>query len=686
MNLLKKAATAFSVFFLFWQTPLAAQDKLPIKFGKVKLEDFDVKSPLIDSSTNAVIVSDVGFSEFVANANEGNFSLLFKQNKRIKIINKKGFDAATVIIPLYVSDSKEERLQDLDAFTYNVENGKVVSTKVDKASIFTERKNKNWIFKKFTFPALKEGSIIEYACEIKSDFFFNLRDWQFQDEYPTLWSQYETSIPEFYRFVIMSQGYQPYAVKKTDRSQTSFTFHERVSNNQGSGFSSTAGNTSLETFKLDGAVDYSTWIMKDVPGLKEEPFTTTERNAIAKIEFQLQQIAFPHSMPRDVMSSWGKISEGMMAEEQFGALITRPNNWLDDDVAGIVKGALSNAEKTRKLYEYVRDNFTCTDYNRYMVTTSLKDVMKNKSGSVADLNMLLIAMLRTQSIAADPVLLSTRQHGYVNEIYPLMDKYNYVIVQVADGSSVYYLDASSPRLGFNKLPGRVYNGQARVITKQEALPVYFSADSLNETNLTSVFIQSDDKSVSGSITSTLGYITSLAIRDAIAKEGMDELKKQVKQDFTDDVELESLQVDSLKKLDMPVALKYDVKINGFGDADVVYFNPMLGEAIKKNPFVAAERFYPVEMPYIKNDIYTLSMDIPKGYKVDELPQSARIKLNEDEGMFEYLISADESAIQMRCRLMLNKTFFPNEDYQTLRDFYAYVVKKEAEQIVFKKVK
>ncbi len=688
MFILKKIIPVFSVFLFLLQTTLSAQDKLPIKFGKVKIEDFDVKSPLIDSSTNAVVVADAGYSEFVANTTQGSFSLIFQQKKRVKIINKNGFDAATVIIPLYVSGSDEEKLQDLDAFTYNIENGKVVSTKVDKASVFTERRNKNWIYKKFTFPALKEGSLIEYACEIKSDFFFNLRDWQFQSEYPTLWSQYEASIPEFYRFITFSQGYQPYVVKKTDRSQISFTFQERVTNQQGGGLSSPPGpNTSVETYKLDGVVDYNTWIMKDVPGLKEEPFTTTERNAIAKIEFQLQQVVFPNSIPRDIMSNWQKVSEDMMKDEQFGALINRPNNWLNEDVANIVKAGSLPVEKTKKIYEYVRDNFTCNDYNRYMVSTSLKDVMKNKSGSVADINMLLIAMLKNQGITANPVLLSTRQHGYVNEVYPLMDKYNYLVAQVAAAGEVYFLDASIPRLGFNKLPAKVYNGQARVITKDEALPVYFSADSLNEANMTMAFVENSNKpGMSGFVTNTLGYINSLAVRDAVAKSGMEQLKKNIKEDFTDDVELLDIQVDSLKKLDEPVAIKYGLQLNGFGDADVVYFNPMLGEAIKKNPFTAAGRFYPVEMPYIKNDIYTLSMEIPKGYKVDELPKSARIMLNEDEGMFEYIIAADENAIQMRCKLMLKKTFFPNEDYQTLRDFYTYIVKKEAEQIVFKKIK
>jgi uncharacterized protein YfkK (UPF0435 family) len=61
-------------------------------------------------------------------------------------------------------------------------------------------------------------------------------------------------------------------------------------------------------------------------------------------------------------------------------------------------------------------------------------------------------------------------------------------------------------------------------------------------------------------------------------------------------------------------------------------------------------------------------------------------LNEDEGMFEYLVSNNGENIQMRCKLVIKKAKFLNEDYQTLREFYAFIVKKEAEQIVFKKIK
>lgn len=672
--------------FLFFFSNASSQDKLPIKFGKVAVQDFDVRSSLIDSNTNAVVVAEKGNSEFVANPTEFTFSLVHKKQRRVKLINKNGFNAATVTIPLYVSaGGKAERLENIDAYTYNLQDGKVVSVKVDKGSIFTEKVNKNWILKKFTFPAIQEGSIIEYSYEIKSDFFFNLQSWTFQDEYPVLWSQYDAGIPEFFKFIILSQGYQSYAVNKVDKSQTSFTFIEQQERQSGGTFGSPVSGNNM--VKIDGWIDYHTWIMKDVPGLKEEPFTTTINNSLAKIEFQLKEIAYPNSLPRPVMSSWEKVAESLMEDEDFGIAINRPNNWLDDIVAPVVAGATTSTEKIKRIYENVRDNFTCTNYNRYSITTSLKDVVKNKNGSVADMNMLLIAMLKSLKIEAYPVILSTRSHGFANEVYPLMDRYNYVIAYVKDGSNEYFLDAATPRLSFNKLPLQVYNGQARVIKKAEGIPVYFAADSLTESSSTAVFItNAAGGKIEGAYTGNYGYYSSLRLRNKVAASGIEDYKKEFKTDWPEDVEISGFEVDSLKKYDEPVAVKCDFKLSGFEDADVVYFNPMLNEAVKKNPFTAAERFYPVEMPYTFNEVYTLNMEIPSGYRIEELPKSARIMLNEDEGMFEYLISADESTIQMRCRLVIKRANFLKEDYQTLRDFYGFLVKKEAEQIVFKKTK
>jgi hypothetical protein len=79
------------------------QDKSNVKFGKIAPPDFEVQSSLIDSSTNAVVIADIGSSAFEGNT-KGWFSLVFKRIKRIKILNEKGFDAANFSIPLYSSN------------------------------------------------------------------------------------------------------------------------------------------------------------------------------------------------------------------------------------------------------------------------------------------------------------------------------------------------------------------------------------------------------------------------------------------------------------------------------------------------------------------------------------------------------------------------------------------------------
>src|SRR6185295_1525115 len=272
-----------------------------------------------------------------------------------------------------------------------------------------------------------------------------------------------------------------------------------------------------ENFALKGKLFNHRWVMKDVPALKEEAFTTTINNYISKIEFQLAQIVYPNSIPQNVMGDWYKVSEELLESEYFGQAINRPNNWLDDDMKLIVGTAASNEQKARAIYAYVRDNFSWNNYYARYLTGTLRDVFKNKGGTVADINLLLIAMLHHEKINAEPILLSTRRHGLTHELYPLMDRYNYVIAKVSIDNNVYFLDAVQPRLGFNRLPIDCYNGNARIISKEPAA-CYFLTDSLSELKNTTVMIINNDKNeVEGFCNVKLGYYESLDLRNKIAK-------------------------------------------------------------------------------------------------------------------------------------------------------------------------
>lgn len=141
--------------------------------------------------------------------NKSSISVITKRYRRVHILNKNAFDAASESIFFYKNMDVEEELDKLKAVTYNLENGKVVETKLDtKNGVFKETINRNRFVKKFTMPNVKEGSIIEYEYTVRSDFFTQLDPWLFQGPYPVLWSEYNLELPEFLGFTFLSRGYK----------------------------------------------------------------------------------------------------------------------------------------------------------------------------------------------------------------------------------------------------------------------------------------------------------------------------------------------------------------------------------------------------------------------------------------------------------------------------------------------
>lgn len=661
-----------SVCFLLSHIILDAQDKLNVKFGKIQPQDFTITSPLLDSNVNAIVLSDQGNSEFQGNT-KGWFKLIYTRHKRIKLINKNGFDAADVSIYLYSDGQDAERLSELKANTYNLENNKVITTELGKKEIFSEKINRNLIENKFTFPSIKPGSIIEYTYTIESDFMFNLQPWIFQGQYPCLWSEYTVKIPDFFNYVFLSQGYLKFDMEGKEEN------YERFIVSQSKGFGPT------ESFTLNTTVHNRKWVIKDVPPIKEESFTTTLNNHIAKIEFQLSEYRFPDQPTKKIMGDWKSVTERMLEREDFGLSYTKSNGWLDDDLKTIIGKAKDKRENAEKIFEFVRNNFTCTKTRGVYVDdkNTLKDVFNKKSGTVSEINLLLIAMLKKAEITCEPVILSLRSRGTVHPIYPLMDRFNYLVVMAIIDEKTIYLDASNNKMGFNQLPAACYNGIAWVIEKDNTRPKDLSPDSIMEYKSTTIFIiNNNNGGWDGTYRTQLGKNESIAAREDISKTKKEALSKDLNKKFGSAYTLSNLDVDTSNNFNEPV--RYSIDFTTKLDEDILYINPLFGEETTKNPFTSKKRLYPVEMPFIIKEVIILDMEIPKGYVIEELPKSVRYLLNENEGVFEYLAIKKENKIQLRSTIHIKKTNFPQDDYETLREFFAFVIQKQGEQIVFKK--
>ncbi len=671
------AQIAMLLFLCLTQNYCFAQEKLKNGSGSPVPADFGtLASPIVDSNTNAIILSETGSVHFIGNT-KGWFSHVFRKSTRIKILNKKAFDLATVKIHLYTQGDDAEKMDNLTASSFNLEDGKVVETKLDKKDVFEDREDKNHIGKKFTMPAVKEGTIIEYSYTITSDWNFNLPPWEFQStEYPCLWSEYEVTIPQVLTYIFVRQGVHDFAIDKGSEGHDSYKVTERPDG-------SSLGAENRDLFVNANTVKHR-WVMKDIPAFHWENYLSTPGNYIDKIQFQLSK-TYNGSDTRDVMNTWKKATEEMLNQEDFGRPLKEENDWLNEWIDKITAGKTDHLQQAKDIYYYVSSHFTCTDrYNKF-IKTNLRDVVKKNSGTVGDINLLLIAMLRNKDFTADPVVLSTREYGFNLSRYPMLERLNYVIARVQVDGKIYYLDAAHPLLGFGQLADNCYNGHARIISEKDSGSVYFEPDSLKEKKMTMVLISNSGKGeLEGRYQSLPGLQESYNTRVRVSATGEKNYFKDLQTSYGEDLEISNGAIDSLQRLEDPINIHYEFRLKQGIGSPLIYFNPLFGDAWRENPFKAAERKYPVEMPYARDDIYVFNMEIPEGYTVDEMPKSAKVAFNGDQGLFEYMVGQQDRQIQLRCHLKLTKAYFPAEDYSSLRDFFAYIVKKESEQIVLKK--
>ena len=312
-----------------------AQQKTPVNFGKITTADFAIPSNTVtDSSTAAVIIADLGSTTFKGN-DKGWVGYIFNRKTRIKILNKKAFELATVKIHLYTEDDNREKLENVAATAYNLENGTVVATKMEKRDLFADRIDKNRVEQKFTLPAVKENTIIEYSYTVYSDFYFNIPEWTFQNiDYPCLWSEYEVNIPSLVGYIFSKRGVHPFYIDKADDGHENYLIKRVTDGGRGA-----ADN---DMMSISATTVKHRWVMKDVPAFYVENYLFSPENYIDKIDFQLAQ-TFDGQTVHPVKNTWTKVTEDMLKDKDFAAFFTDQdgNNWLDKQYSRDLKYSAS---------------------------------------------------------------------------------------------------------------------------------------------------------------------------------------------------------------------------------------------------------------------------------------------------------------------------------------------------------
>jgi hypothetical protein len=652
--------------------------KTSMKFGKIEPEFFALQYYDKDTAAEALILGDYGESKIIYDTQVG-FIVEYSRHFRAKIFKKSAYDLANQHLYLYHTATAQEKVVSLKGKVYNMENGKVVESDLEKEMIRDETIDNRRIERKFTLPNVREGSILEFTYVVRSDF-MSMPDWRFQHTVPALWSECRVSYPEYFYFKKLQKGFLAFDVSEEFTKPVVITAMENEREDDGRVVKS---NTS--TYQIRYTDNCFRWVKNDVPAFREEPYMNALLNYLSAIEFELASYKPPSGMQHNYTTTWEKINEELLRDEDFGLQLNRGGFMKDKALK--IKAAFSNpVEQMAAAHAYIRNTMKWDGRNRMYVTSSLKNAFDAAAGSSSDINLMLVAMLREMGIASDPVILSTRNNGIVHPAQIMVNQFNYVIASATIADKTYLLDATDKLCNHNMLPPRCINGEGRIIS--ESKPGWIDINSAQRyefTNMINVKIVNDG-TFSGSMQRQFGNYAALEKRREVGgKKDHDEYVRDLETNFKglaiDHFEL--LNLDSLHKPFKEV-LKVEISDNALVAGNLISFTPLLFDQWIANPFKLEERKFPVDFtyPHVYKDL--INYEIPEGYVLDEKPADMVIALADGKTKFTYRMAVTGNRLSISSVLEIGKSLYTYEEYEALKTFFNQVVSKQAERIVLKK--
>lgn len=635
-------SSIFALILFLSSYSISAQEER--KFGDVTIADFEFPSTIDDTTAAAVILQDQGLTDY-----NHAFEPRMTNHLRILILNESELDRADIKIP----HSKRRKVRKLEAASYNLENGKIIKSELDRRDVITEDVSDDLSRTIFSIPNVKPGSIIEYTYSVEKGSLSSLNTWYFQTSIPVLYSKYVVKMPAFYNYGQRLTGYIPLTF-----------FDEKVENDYYRGMTF----NSIE----------KTFISKNIPAFKEEPYISSGKNYISKVDLELISYQFPgENLVKIVPDNYHALVKEM-EEDEYYKRIYQNNRFLNEDIERIVNDKKSDLENATAIYDFVQEKF---EVDKDILSTNLRKIYNEKKGWEQDINMMLAAMLVKAGFEAYIVRTSTKSHGFVDKLYPSMKNFNYSICLLKLNDEEILLDASDKKLEFNMLKPSTINDQGLVISSKYDklwIPLEYKhqnvARSLSEIEITA------DGSIKANVQlrrSGYNYYDFNRLYED-HDEYLDEFA-----DKNYDFNILEHEIQEEKNF---IEETLDIEIsNSVSIIDtLLIFNPILIDRNKKNPFKLEERNLPVSLHAPIELKHSYNISLPENYEISSLPESLALSLPNNAGKFLFSCSTVGESIIINSMFSIKKTRFSKEEYFYLKELYTQMIERQQQEIVLTK--
>lgn len=630
---------------LFCVSTVNAQ-KYSYKWGKPTDDEKELKVCPFDSTASVVMLDESGNVEFGFGSGFVTIHKYFK----MKILDERGLEAATIRLPFYTKDGFE-KITNMRAQTLNFSNGgKVEATRVESDQFFEFDTDNEWKEIRFTFPSVSPGSILEYSYTLSSKSYTFLEGWVFQNPYPTLHSKFSAMIAEGLDYRVIYQGKNLIA-------------------------------------KYNNGTQQNEWELYYQPALKEEPYCHNIMDYAEAIKFQLvgyKKVGIRGDV-EDVKTlyTWESvISEVMESESYFDYL--KDKIFAEKNLKSVaISDSMSERNKAKAIYDYVLKTLKWNREYHLFPLHHAGQLMGFREGCSADISLLLYSLMKAAGLNVGLMMVSTKDNGEVFKDCILASQFNSVVVHLNLDGRDYYIDGTEPNRPLSLPPSVFLNTTGLMLDKRAV--IWKEINSIYSSRITSLvsMVVGNTDSTGFNIDLKFEDYSALKYRDMLEKSGKKETVRSILGENNTMMNIAGIEVSNEEKAELPLLIQVKGSTNHLVNpaGRMLYLTPLIIPRLAKNPFTSATRVYPVDFDYKEITRTILKIRFADGIVPVDIPADINWTLPDKSVSFIYKGQNTQEELTLTSLYEIRDPMIKPDQYPALKRLMGNILEKLNQPVV-----
>lgn len=553
-------------------------------------------------------------------------------------------EASLVGIPYYFADSME-RIVNLEGITHQPDGSRSI---LNQNNIRTVDLNSRYKIIEFEMPDVRRGSVIEYRYQLERRYIEELPTFRFSHRVPTKEATVHLENTNYLRFDVVEQNVDfdiQYNEQRVDTSSIPPIF----------------------TYQRPEPVVIQSWEAEDIPAIDASSYISSIGDVSAVLKFQISEFGVPRQ-PLD--NSWDFVAAQIQRNNKPFDVIEY-NTGLQNTGKQIREQTGDLTEAQDSVFHLVNSSAQYNEMSAVFVEGPLGHVLEGEPANQAEINMVLLTILRGAGVDANPLYISGREFGRIDKEFPSLYQFNKMLVVSTIGNKKYFMDASFPYSLPNLIPVESYNEQGMILSENEYEWIEISPEKslFNlEVNIDADLTEQGD--LIGRVEAVTAGYPSRRIRQGLdGSKSEEEIIAETFFDAYPEIEFGDhvISIDESDKDRVRLEATFEIPQYAITFTEGIEFRPMIVGYLFENPFESAERRAPITLDAPEKLTINYRINLPDGYELDVSGETRSTDLQGAQFFEEYLSLSDQ--LEYSFEIDISRKEFPVDVYSQLRRMY-----------------